>query len=125
MFERGKRFSLSSDLLFLMDQSEKRLYKRLEVNLPVDLVLDGSTVRATTTNISCGGLFLKVDPDQINQKENLNLLIYLPNRSNPVKTTAQVLRFEKKSPEGIALKFHGLFDDNTLAIEQFIKSHLH
>jgi len=113
------------DIALWMDQSEKRLFKRLEVGLEVELWADGMPVKATTANISCGGLFLRINPDEIKQDDHLSLLIHLPNRSQPVKLSAQVLRKEREEREGVAVKFEGLYNDNILAIEQFIKSKLH
>ncbi len=112
------------DFHFLMDQSEKRLFKRLEVGLDVELIVEGQPVSATTENISCGGLFLKIDPEKVTQDHNLAVVIHLPNRGRPVELTAEILRREKE-PQGVALKFEGLYNDNILAIEQFIKSTLH
>jgi len=108
-----------------MDQSEKRLFKRLEVGLDVELIVEGQPVSATTENISCGGLFLKVDPTKVTQDHNLAVVIHLPNRGRPVELTAEILRREREDRQGIALRFEGLYNDNILAIEQFIKSTLH
>jgi len=116
---------LERELMLLMDQSEKRLFKRLEVGLEVELVVDGSPVKATTANISCGGLFLMLDPQKVQGTEDLSLVIHLPNRQKPVEVVAEVLRRESSDRQGVACKFQGLYNDNILAIEQFIKSNLH
>ncbi len=116
---------LEKELLFLMNQSEKRLFKRLEVDLEVEILIDGSPVKVTTANISCGGLFLKLDPDHLKDQDDFSVIIYLPNRKNPVEVAARVLRKESDSRAGVALEFDSLYTDNILAIEQFIKSNLH
>src|SRR5262249_19622937 len=111
--------------MFLMNQSEKRLFKRLDVGLEVELMLDGAPLKATTANISCGGLFLMVNPDQIQKDQHLSLAIHLPNRERPVQLSANLLRRERTKRQGVALQFEGLYNDNILAIEQFIKSNRH
>ncbi len=115
---------VDKEFLFLMDQSEKRLFKRLDVGLEVELMVDGLAVKATTVNISCGGLFLKLDPQRVGA-EDCPVVIHLPNRQRPVEVAAQVLRKENEVRSGVAVRFGGLYDDNILAIEQFIKSNLH
>lgn len=111
--------------LLASDQSEKRLFKRIDVGLEVELMVDGSALHATTANISCGGLFLMLDAKELKEVQDLSLVIHLPNRQKPVQVVAEVLRKENDSREGVAVKFQGLYNDNILAIEQFIKSNLH
>jgi len=120
--------NLEKDFFFLMEESEKRLFKRVEVGLDVELLIDGHPVQATTANISCGGLFLKIDPEEIleaSRREDVCLMIHLPNRHRPVEMVAEILRRENDHRQGLALRFQGLYTDNILAIEQFIKSSLH
>jgi c-di-GMP-binding flagellar brake protein YcgR len=116
---------LDKEYMFLMNQSEKRLFKRLDVGLEVELMLDGEPLKATTANISCGGLFLMLDPDQIQKDQHVSVVIHLPNRERPVELSANILRREKTKRQGVALQFEGLYNDNILAIEQFIKSNKH
>ena len=108
-----------------MNQSEKRLFKRLDVGLEVELFLKGKQLKTKTSNISCGGLFLKVNPEELKGNKDLSLKIHLPNRQRPVELNATVLRQEAEENPGIALLFDGLYNDNILAIEQFIKSKVH
>lgn len=110
---------LDKEFSFFLNQTEKRLFQRLEIGLEVELLVGGSPVKATTTNISCGGLFLTVDPKEVQKNQELSLLIHLPNRKRPVQLVGQILRQERK---GVAVKFGELYNDNILAIEQFIKS---
>ncbi len=109
MFEAGLNFI------------EKRIFRRLNAQLPVELEQSGSQVRAQTRNISCGGLFLSLDPEKIDEKQDLNVVIHLPNQKNPVKVVGSVRRSDAN---GVALEFRGLYNDNILAIERFVKSNL-
>lgn len=103
-----------------MNYIEKRIFRRVNAELVVNLEAEDQNLQTTTTNISCGGVFLKVDPQQLSEKEDLNVLIHLPNRLNPVKIAGKILRHEN-SKQGVAVQFNGLYNDNILEIEKFVK----
>lgn len=107
-----------------MNYIEKRIFRRVEAQVPVDLEMGNRTLTATSSNISCGGMFLVVDPAQLSEQRNLSLAIHLPNRSKPVKLTVEVLRRETNSRAGVAVQFQGLYNDNILEIEKFVKAKL-
>ena len=113
---------LDKEFSFFSNQTEKRLFQRLEIGLEVELLVDGSPIKATTANISCGGLFLTLDPNQLKKDKEFSVLIHLPNRNKPVQMVGQILRRESDHRKGVAVKFQGLYNDNVLALEQFIKS---
>jgi len=104
---------------------EKRIFRRVDAQVPVDLNLGDHTLKTTTSNISCGGMFLNIDPSQLPPQHNLDLTIHLPNRSKPVKLSAEVLRSEREQGRsGVAIQFEGLYNDNILEIEKFVKGKL-
>ncbi|MDX1412063.1 MAG: PilZ domain-containing protein, partial [Nitrospirales bacterium] len=72
-------------------------------------------------NISCGGMFLRIDPDRVSPGQELSVVIHLPNVKSPVKVVGEICRSEK---DGVAVEFQGLYNDNILAIERFVKSNL-
>lgn len=100
---------------------EKRIFRRLKTEVKVDLEFPGKTVKAATRNISCGGMFLRVDPKKMNGQNEVHLAIHLPNREKPVQLIGAVRRSET---DGVAVEFQGLYNDNILAIERFVKSNL-
>jgi hypothetical protein len=51
-------------------------------------------------------------------------VVHLPNHKSPVRLIAEVQRKEKGIRHGVAVKFEGLYNDNILAIEKFVKSNL-
>jgi c-di-GMP-binding flagellar brake protein YcgR len=103
---------------------EKRIFRRVEAEVPVDLEMGDRTLQTTSSNISCGGMFLLLDPSQVQEQKSLNLVIHLPNRTKPVKLTGDVLRRENDSRPGVAVQFQGLYNDNILEIEKFVKAKL-
>jgi PilZ domain-containing protein len=100
---------------------EKRIFRRLKTEVKVDLAFANKTVKAATRNISCGGMFLRIDPKKINGQNEVHLAIHLPNRDQPVQLLGAVRRSES---DGVAVEFEGLYNDNILAIERFVKSNL-
>lgn len=66
-----------------------------------------------------------LDPQRVQEADGLSLVIHLPNRQKPIEVVAEVLRRENSDRQGLACKFQGLYNDNILAIEQFIKSNVH
>lgn len=107
-----------------MNYIEKRIFRRVDAEVDVDLDFGDTTVKTTSSNISCGGMFLHVDPLQVDGKQQLDLVIHLPNRQKPVKLTGEILRTETHSRLGVAVQFQGLYNDNILEIEKFVKTKL-
>lgn len=110
---------------------EKRNHRRLDIELDVDLAVGQKNVKASTTNISCGGLFLPVKSESEFSPENpLEITLNLPDAEKPVKVVGEVSRVQHHSalfgyPEGVAVRFKGLYDENILAIDRFIKTRMH
>lgn len=105
-----------------MNFIEKRIFRRLKTEVPVDLECSGKRLKANTRNISCGGMFLHLDPAQIQGQDEVQLVVHLPNRDKPVHLIGSVRRSDA---DGVAVEFQGLYNDNILAIERFVKSNLH
>lgn len=104
----------------LSDKPEKRYYKRLEEELPVQLKIAGEIIETTTQNISCGGMFLPNVCDKLEHHKELEAFITLPEAGKPVRLAGRVLRIEK-NPCAAAIEFSGLYDDNHLEIDRYIK----
>lgn len=105
---------------------EKRHYKRLKCELPVVLEFDGETISATSQNMSCGGMYLPLQNDTFveNKPPKIIAQIMLPDRIECIKLPAKISRFEKdiqNKLKGVALEFEGLYDNNRLEIDRFIK----
>lgn len=116
---------------FFLSQPERRNYRRLEVKLDVDLVIEGQKVNTMTENVSCGGLFFpSKNFSFFKQNSNVEVTLNLPDTKNPVKIIGEISRCQllpEKLPQknGVAIKFRGLYDENILALDRFIKNKLH
>ena len=103
---------------------EKRIFRRLDTDVSVELELKNRTVKTTALNISCGGMFLKLDPKQVSEEDQVQVVVHLPNRDKPVKLSGEITRSETGSRRGVGVQFQGLYNDNILAIERYVKSKL-
>jgi len=115
---------------WLMPTPEKRNHKRLDVHLGVDLLIEGKKMSATTSNISCGGLFLPIQKHILKERTDIELIVTLPSKSRQVTLVGEVARFQdgsliKKRRRGVAIRFRGLYNDEILAIDKLIKSKPH
>lgn len=103
---------------------EKRHYPRIEMELPVELEVDGKKVQATTDNISCGGMFLPDIAELLEEQQDVIAFVTLPDQSKSIRLPAKIARIERKianNSKGIALQFDGLYDTNRLEIDRYVK----
>lgn len=103
---------------------EKRNYQRLDLELPVQIEIDGRRMDTTTENISCGGMFLPSLPEDLKQNADITAEITIPEMQKSIKMSGTVLRVQKNPAHrgsGAAVQFTGLYDDNHLTIDRYIK----
>lgn len=103
---------------------EKRSYQRLDLELPVQIEIDGKRMDTTTENISCGGMFLPSLPEDLKQNADITAEITIPEMQKSIKMSGTVLRVQKNPAHrgsGVAVQFTGLYDDNHLTIDRYIK----
>lgn len=109
---------------------ERRNYQRIDADLPVNLMVNGQPVTGTTSNVSCGGIFLPMKKNNLSEKGEVEVILHLPDSEKPVKVIGEITRVQSEKLDqeqgaGVAVRFKGLFDDNILAIDRFIKNRLH
>ena len=107
--------------------TEKRHYQRLDCELPVVLETNGQKIKTTAENVSCGGMFLPFENGEVIKDQEFVTFIQLPNRSEAIRLAAKVRRLEKDLTDkvkGIAVEFQGLYDNNRLEIDRYVKGKL-
>ena len=117
--------SLENKKNLLPLQPEQRHYKRIDMELPVELEYNGAKICATTQNISCGGMFIPTQENLFLKDDDVIAFIKLPNQSKSIKLNAKIKRIVKKLQEntdGVALQFDGLYDSNHFEIDRYIKN---
>lgn len=113
---------MSNDSSFLKNP-ERRQTRRMDVDLGVHLKIDGQELSANASNLSCGGMFIPMQKTIVKEKDSLQMVIHLPDMDKPVKVFGEIARVLEG--QGVGVKFTGLYDDNILAIDRFIKSNVH
>ncbi len=113
-----------------LSSPEKRNYQRLDCNVPVDLNIEGNTIKANASNISCGGMFLPIDQSLVKERADIEIHLNLPDTKKTIRVLGEVARCQEsnllsRKSVGVAIRFTGLYDDNILAIDRFIKSKIH
>ena len=106
---------------------EKRFHKRLDCELPVELFFDGKAVLATTANVSCGGMFMPLKKGDAKENAPITVVLTLPEQQKSVRIAGEIARVENQESqvlEGVAVRFNGLYNDNILMLERFIKAKL-
>jgi len=104
--------------------AEKRNYKRIDAELPVQLELNGKKIETTTENISCGGMFIPQVGQKLLEDEAITAVITLPQDSKIIKMPGRVCRVltdPNSKAYGVAIQFSGLYDDNSLEIDRYVK----
>ena len=114
---------------WFLSKPEKRNYRRMDCDLPVGLTIEGKKLDVNASNISCGGLFLPIGQETLRERSDIEVIINLPDHQKPVKIVGEVARYQDgsflgKRPEGVAIRFSGLYDDNILAIDRYIKKNV-
>lgn len=107
---------------------EQRHYKRVDLQLPVKIEIDGVVLESTTENVSCGGMFMPVSQKQFELQDTLVATLSLPEgHKKEVKLKGEVCRVSKNTDNsvgGIAVQFSGLYDENHLELDRLIKWNL-
>lgn len=109
-----------------LKQPERRYHHRVDACVDVRLLnVEGQEITATAANISSGGMYLPVLHEAIKKDSELEMLIHLPDQERPLKMQGEVRRVDEREKEGLAVRFKGLYNDNILAIDRFIKNKVH
>lgn len=100
---------------------ERRSYQRLDIRLPVEVLIVGdesSPIRTTTRNVGAGGLYFEIPSGSLEAGANVRLSLSVPPGagyfpySGRGTSVAEVLRLDSLSPEthgssrvGVAARF--------------------
>ena len=111
-----------------MNIPERRNYKRLDIELPVTIMVEGARVVTETQNLGGGGLFVAPCPEglpvQVNETSQITIQFELPDDGRQVKIKGAIARLDADERDGLAIQFIGLPDSNHLAIQRFVKNAL-
>lgn len=108
-----------------MSTIEKRRYARLPVSLPVLLRHCGRIIPATAMNLSCGGMYLKMDSSSIQSDHPVEVIFDLGDDERDVAMRGQIMRLDKSEESfGIGVQFTNIFSVSHKAVEHYLNKHL-
>ncbi len=104
---------------------EKRQHPRLEVKLPVTLRLGGRLLPATTMNISCGGMCLRVPDATIASSAPVEVILDLDDKKRDVAVTGKITRAASSGENSLmGLQFTNALSAGRKTIEEYLGKHL-
>ncbi|MFA4875006.1 MAG: PilZ domain-containing protein [bacterium] len=107
-----------------MDMLEKRRYGRLPINLPVILRHGGRIIPATALNLSCGGMYLKVEETNIQGDHPVEVIFDLDEEQRDVSMRGQITRIEGSGDSAcIGIQFTNLFSLSHKAVQHYVNKH--
>lgn len=101
---------------------EKRRFRRLDVELPVTLRCGGRLVPATALNISCGGVCIDVESNELDLtgKKKVEVIIDLAQGERDVSLRGEIIRVEGDQAPRLGIKFTNLYTVGHQTLEKFI-----
>lgn len=106
--------------------TEKRRFKRLDVELPVTLRFAGRLIPATALNVSCGGVCLNVEADELDlgNKKKVEVVIDLSKDEIDVSLRGEIIRVDTGEKPKLGIKFTNLYTVGHQTLERFINKNL-
>jgi len=104
---------------------EKRRYPRLSVNLPVILRHNGRFIPATMLNISCGGMHIKVEDEDVSKTSSVEIIFDLNEGQRDLSVNGQIRHAENADDSiDIGVQFSNLFSNSHKAIQSYLNRNL-
>lgn len=110
-------------MIFSFIMSERRLHKRLNINLPVTLRYRGDLIPATALNISCGGICLATEETEVIDDNNVEVIIDLAASELDVSVRGKIVRVSEGRQKKVGIQFTNLYSIGHQTIEKFIQKH--
>lgn len=103
---------------------EKRRHRRLDVDLPVILRHKGRLLPATILNLSCGGMCLRADAEEISENGNVEVIFDLGEEKRDLSLRGRITRIETAAETStVGVQFTNLFSLSHKAIEEYLRKH--
>lgn len=101
---------------------DKRHNPRLKVNLPVVLRHRGRFIPATMLNLSCGGMYLKTDDEDISDDSPVEVIFDLDNERRDLSVSGQIKHLEHADDfASMGIQFSNIFSSSQKVIQDYLK----
>ena len=102
---------------------EKRRYPRAPIGVIVRVEANDGSRHYYSKNISTGGMFLLAE-EPLDAETELNLELFLPLVSTPVRLKGEVVWLQQQDPSGFAIKFTEISDGAKKLIRWVVSRYL-
>ena len=103
--------------------TEKRLYRRIDLELPVVLRHGGRLLPATMLNLSCGGMRLRSDVKDIEKGGPVEVIFDLGEHGKDLSLRGRVTRVEgSEDSSDVGVEFTNLFSLSHRAIQEYLRT---
>lgn len=103
---------------------EKRRHPRVAVDIPVTLRHKGKLIPATAVNVSCGGMYLIADEEDLAENTSVEVTFDLDGEHRDVSVCGVVSRVDKAGGPKVGVQFGSFFSSGHKALREFLKKHL-
>lgn len=109
-----------------LTMNDKRLYPRIELELPVTLRHNGRLLPATMLNLSCGGMCIRTEGYHLTNSTPVEVVFDLDEKTRDVSVRAQIMHiFDENAGESKAgLQFINIFSTSHKAIQEYLRKNL-
>lgn len=102
---------------------ERRRYDRASIRVGVRVKTEAGFKHYSSDNLSAGGIFLLTN-EPIEEESVLEMELYIPSVSLPVRAKGEVVWKQRQQPRGFAVKFTEIADGARKLIGWVVKRYL-
>jgi len=103
---------------------EKRRHQRISVEIPVTIRCKGRFIPATALNVSCGGMYLEADGEDISENATVEITFDLNPDNRDVSLCGVIARVESAPAPRLGVKFANHFSSGHKVLREFLRKSL-
>ena len=103
---------------------EKRRHQRIPVELPVTIRCKGRFIPATALNVSCGGMYLEAEGEDLSENANVEVTFDLNHEYRDVSLCGVIARVEKTPSPRVGIKFANYFSTGHKILREYLRKSL-
>lgn len=102
---------------------EKRRHRRVAVDIPVTIRHKGKLIPATVLNVSCGGMYLEAEGEDLTENTQVEVTFDLGNDSRDVSLCGVISRIDNSQKPRVGIQFGSFFSSGHKALREFLRKH--
>lgn len=102
---------------------ERRRYDRASIRVGVRVKTEGGFKHYSSDNLSAGGIFL-LSKEPMEEESELEMELFIPSVSLPVKAKGEVVWNQRQEPRGFAVRFTEIAEGSRKLIGWVVRRYL-